>query len=120
MNVGAVFGETLTTTNPPVHTRYRKVFQHAFLSHIASKWGNTIVTPVVNGLIDKFAGRGHADLVGEFARLYPFQVIFRQLDLPIGDQATFHKLAAAQSNVINAFMAYAVEAAQNLGYTSPN
>ena len=36
-NAGVTFGEILSTMNPPVHTRYRRVFQQAFLPHIINK-----------------------------------------------------------------------------------
>src|SRR5438132_379865 len=71
--LGQTFGNTLSLFNPPEHTALRRVFQKAFLPHIVGKWGDQLVTPVVNGLIDKFIDRGEADLVEEFAVKYPFQ-----------------------------------------------
>jgi len=115
LNMEVTFGETLGTLNPPVHTRYRKVFRQAFLPHIINKWGSTIVTPVINGVIDKLSGLGRADLVRECARLYPFHIIYRQLDLPVSDISVFHKLAVVQLIVINQFFLYAMESSRKLG-----
>jgi cytochrome P450 len=113
--IGMTFGNSLSIMNAPHHARYRRIFQHAFLPGIVNKWGDTIVGPVVNGLIDKFADRGHADLVNEFAILYPFHIIYRQLDLPKEDIATFHKLAVSQTLTINDTLPYALEASRKLG-----
>jgi cytochrome P450 len=113
--LGQTFGKTLTVMNPPEHTRYRRILQRAFLPGTVNLWGDVLVAPVVNALIDKFADRGHADLVKEFTVLYPFQIIYRQLELPDSDIATFHKLAVAQTLTINHLMRYGREAAVKLG-----
>ena len=114
-SIGMTFGNSLSIMNPPHHSRYRRIFQHAFLPGIVNTWSAKIVGPVINGLIDKFADRGHADLVNEFAILYPFSIIYRQLELPQEDIATFHKLAVSQTLTINATLPYAKEAARKLG-----
>jgi cytochrome P450 len=113
--LGLTFGRSLTVMNPPEHARYRRIFQRAFLPGIVNRWGDTLVAPVVNALIDKFADRGHADLVTEFAMLYPFQIIYRQLELPQSDIATFHKLAVSQTLTINDLTRYGQEASAKLG-----
>ena len=56
-----------------------------------------MVPRVVGSLIDAFADRGHAELVSEFASLYPFQVVYDQLHLPAQDRAVFHKLAVGMA-----------------------
>jgi cytochrome P450 len=113
--LGLTFGKSLTVMNPPEHSRYRRIFQRAFLPGIVNRWGDSLVAPVVNALIDRFATRGCADLVTEFAMLYPFQIIYRQLELPEADIATFHKLAVAQTLTINELTRYGREAAAKLG-----
>lgn len=113
--LGLTFGRSLTVMNPPEHARYRRIFQRAFLPGIVNHWGDTLVAPVVNALIDKFSSRGTADLVNEFAMLYPFQIIYRQLELPESDIATFHKLAVSQTLTINDLTRYGQEASAKLG-----
>jgi cytochrome P450 len=81
-NLGQTFGRTLSLLNSPEHPRIRRVFQQAFLPTIVAKWGDQLVTPVVNELIDAFIARGKADLAEEFALKYPFEIIYRQLRLP--------------------------------------
>jgi cytochrome P450 len=68
----------------------------------------------VNGLIDKFAGRGYADLAEEFALKYPFEIIYRQLALPERDIKTFHKLAVSMTQVYGDLIRYGKEASQKL------
>jgi cytochrome P450 len=109
------FGETLGSLNPPLHTRYRRIFQQAFLPNVITTWDHSLLTPVANDLINTFSGRGSAELINEFARPYPFHVIFHQLELPEEDIAVFQKLAVAQINTFNQFLPYAIEASQKLG-----
>ena len=114
-NLGLTFGRTLSLLNPPEHTRIRRVFQRAFLPNIVAKWGDDIVSPIVNGLIDSFVARGEANLAEEFALKYPFQVIYRQLALPERDIATFHKLAVTMTQVHSEMIRFGKEASRKLG-----
>jgi cytochrome P450 len=114
-NLGVTFGRTLSLLNPPEHTRIRRVFQRAFLPTIVAKWGDEIVSPTVNGLIDAFGARGRADLAEEFALKYPFQIIYRQLALPERDIATFHKLAVTMTQTHGEMIRHGKEASRKLG-----
>jgi cytochrome P450 len=113
-NLGQTFGRTITVMDPPEHTRYRRIFQKAFLPQNVAKWGDTIVGPVVAELMAKFVHRGEADLIEEFAQTYPFEVIYRQLALPKEDGPVFHRLAVAQNLIAND-PTHALEASQKLG-----
>lgn len=113
--MGATFGETLSVLMPPDHARIRRVFQRAFFPNVVAKWGDDVIAPEINKLIDGFIDRGHADMVEEFTHLYPFHIIFRQLDLPKRDIALFHKLAASLTHLYGDYMAHALEASQKLG-----
>ncbi len=95
-NLGRSFGNTVTVMDAPEHTRFRKIFQKAFLPQVVSKWGETIVDPVVARLMDPFMARGEADLIEEFTHHYPFQVIYAQVELDPAQAPVFHKLAIAQ------------------------
>jgi cytochrome P450 len=96
LSLGRSFGNTVTVMDAPEHTRFRKIFQKAFLPQIVTKWGETVVDPVVKGLMDKFRSRGSADLIEEFTHHYPFQVIYAQVELDPAQAPVFHKLAIAQ------------------------
>ena len=94
--LGRSFGRTVTVMDPPEHGKFRKIFQKAFLPNVVSKWGETIVDPVVDRLMGGFIDRGSADLVEEFTHHYPFQVIYSQLEIGREQSSVFHKLAIAQ------------------------
>lgn len=95
-NLGVSFGRTVTVMDAPEHPRFRKVFQKAFLPQIVRAWGESVVEPVLDDLMGKFHARGSADLVEEFTHHFPFQVIYRQLELDADQAPIFHKLAVAQ------------------------
>src|SRR3546814_12606020 len=80
----------------PIHTRFRKIFQKAFLPQVVAQWGESVVDPVVNRLMSTFIDRGEADLIEEFTHHYPFQVIYAQVELEPSQAPLFHKLAIAQ------------------------
>lgn len=113
-NIGQSFGASISTMDAPEHTRFRPIFQKAFMPQIVAKWGDNLVTPVVENLISKFAGRGEADLIQEFTLYYPFHIIYRQLGLPERDIETFHKLAIAQI-VVSYDKEHGNEATRKLG-----
>ena len=94
--LGRTFGNTLSLMEPPGHTQYRRLFQKAFLPQNIARWGTEIVDVVVDELIGKVRGRGEADLIEEFTKRYPFEIIYRQLALPEGDGPIFHRLASSQ------------------------
>lgn len=112
--LGLSFGKTITAMDAPEHTRYRRIFQKAFLPHVVAKWGESLVDPVVDELIGKFIDHHEADLVGEFAQHYPFGVIYRMLGLPRTDENVFHKLAVGQGNFY-VDTRFAIEASEKLG-----
>ena len=112
--VGRTFGASVTQMDPPEHTKYRKIFQKAFLPQTVGKWGAKYVDPVVNRLMDGFIHRGKAELIHEFTHLYPFQVIYTQLGLDEEQGPLIRKLADAQLlNMIG--MPQGVEAGEKLG-----
>lgn len=113
-NLGISFGRSVSTMDAPEHTRFRKIFQKAFLPHTVATWGDTLVDPVVAALMDQFTHRGKADLVQEFTHHYPFHIIYRQLALPPEDVKVFHKLAIAQT-VVSYDVAHGTEASRKLG-----
>jgi cytochrome P450 len=110
----AAFGNSLTQMDPPEHTQYRRIFQKVFLPNAIRHWSDTLVEPVVQELIDKFKDRDRVELIQAFTFPYPFEIIYRQLEFPVGQRATFHKLAVAQS-IFQSNMEIASEAGRKLG-----
>ena len=95
-SLGVSFGETVSVMDGTDHTRYRKVFQKAFLPQVVTKWGESVVDPVVSRLMDAFIHTGKADLIEQFTHHYPFQVIYSMVELEPEQGPIFHKLAIAQ------------------------
>ena len=65
---------TLTLTDPPQHTRLRKLMQPSFTPRRLSAFEDKI-REIVNGRLDVIADRGHADLARDFAYEIPNRVI---------------------------------------------
>jgi cytochrome P450 len=113
-NLGVTFGHgSISTMDNPEHGRWRRIFQKIFLPQNVKKWGEAIVDPVVHRLMDAFLPRGHADLIAEFTIRYPFEVIYRQLDLPESEVRKFQRLAIGQTDYVHGDQA--VEAGRKLG-----
>ncbi len=113
-NLGRAFGRSITTMDPPEHTKYRKLFQRAFTPAALAKWGREVVTPVVHRLIDGFAQRGSAELVREFTVEYPFRFIYGQVELPDEHVDVFHRLAVGLMCVVSD-MEHGLEANRKMG-----
>lgn len=114
LTLGPTFGMgSISVMDNPVHGRWRRIFQKIFLPQHVKKWGDTIVDPVVHGLMGQFLARGEGDLVQEFTHSYPFEVIYKQLDLPRSDVDTFQRLAIGQTDFEH--MDNAMEAGVKLG-----
>jgi cytochrome P450 len=94
--LGAAFGHTVSVMDPPEHSRYRRILQQAFRPAVVQQWSADIVAPVVDELVGAFRAERRAELVEQFARPYPFTVIYRMLGLPPEDIETFYKLTVAQ------------------------
>lgn len=99
-NIGVSFGRSVTTMDPPDHTRFRKLFQRAFMRPMIQKWADELIPNVVNSIVDEFVADGKADLVSQFTRKFPFHLIHELMGLPDADRETFHKLAVGQSAII--------------------
>jgi len=95
-SLGVAFGRTITCMDGAEHARFRKVLQKALLPHVVSKWGESLVAPVMSRLMSKFIGRGSADLVEEYTHHFPFQIVYSMLHIGEDQAAVFHKLAVAQ------------------------
>lgn len=97
--MGAVMGRTILQMDEPEHRMQRALVSPAFRSKMLERWEETLVRTVVNELIDRFASRGHADLVQELTFNFPVQVIARILGLPRGDYPRFQRWAIEITSV---------------------
>lgn len=71
--------------DPPEHTRYRKLL-HPFFSARGLARFLPEVRKLATELIDDIAGRGHCDLVTDFALPLPAQVFLTLFGLPLEDR----------------------------------
>jgi cytochrome P450 len=91
-SMGLVMGPNILVMDEPEHGRFRNVIQAAFSKKAIERWERDLVRPVVTELVDRFAVRGHAELVREVMFPFPVHVIAGMLDLPKADIPIFHAL----------------------------
>ena len=89
---GDAFGKhVMLGMDEPEHRRHRSLVAKAFSQKGLARWEEELVGPVADEPIDRFAGRGRADLVREFTFPYPSQVIAGLLGLPRSDYPQFQR-----------------------------
>ena len=72
---------SLLELEPPVHTRLRSLVNRSFLSRQVERL-RPAITDLANGLIDRFEGKGEAELLAAFATPIPVIVICDLLGVP--------------------------------------
>ena len=83
------FGKFLPLeVDPPEHTAYRHVLQPLFSPQRMKKLSDDI-RGVVTDLIDRFAHKGHAEFIAEFAHALPTTVFLALVDWPLEDADMF-------------------------------
>lgn len=93
MTMGTVMGKTILEMDPPEHTGQRGLLKQAFTKKAMDTWERELVSPIVNGLIDRFADRGRADLVRELTFPFPVAVIAEMIGVGEDDYDDFHRWA---------------------------
>jgi cytochrome P450 len=94
--MGPVMGyKIILAMDEPEHRRHRALVSPAFRQTTLARWEEALIADVVNGLIDKFVDRGHADLVEELTFPFPTQVVGGVLGLAREDYRQFQKWAVA-------------------------
>jgi cytochrome P450 len=89
----------LVGMDEPEHKRLRSLVAQTFRQKSLAHWDQDLVVPVVDEMIDKFAGAGRAELVREFTYRYPAQVIGEILGVPRENHPFFHPRALMVTNV---------------------
>lgn len=98
--MGVVMGPyVLVGMDEPEHGAHRRLVSQAFRQKNLVRWESTVVPQVINGMLDRFAKRGRAELVREFTFAYPVQIIAALLGLPAEDHEQFHDHAVKIINV---------------------
>jgi cytochrome P450 len=91
---------TLQRTDPPVHTRYRKVLNRVFTPGRVRALTPGIDS-IASELIDQFLPNGRAEFVAELALPLPGMFIAEQLGLDRTDYKTFRRWAEAMLCLAN-------------------
>ncbi len=86
--------QTLQRTDPPEHSRYRKLLDRVFTGKRVRAM-EPYIDSVANELIDKFADSGSCEFIDDFAMPMPGIIIAEQLGLDRRDVKTFKKWADA-------------------------
>ncbi|KIC20712.1 cytochrome P450 [Leisingera sp. ANG-Vp] len=77
---------SLVFSDPPLHTRVRKIMTSALTPRAISKMEPGLIE-TVDHLLEQMAGRAHADLIEDFAASIPIQIIGNLLDVPLAERA---------------------------------
>ncbi len=89
--IGLLMGHMILGMDDPEHRIHRNLVAHAFREKSLARWDADLIAPIGNELIDRFAGRGRAELVRELTFEFPVRVIARLLGLPEEDFAQFQR-----------------------------
>jgi cytochrome P450 len=94
---------TLTVSDPPLHTFHRSLVDKAFTSSRVRQMEDYL-QGIVDGMIDRFIGRGECDFYADFAARVPIHVIASQLGVDLEDIDWFKECSdavIAESNPSN-------------------
>jgi len=81
------------TLDPPSHTKYRLPLQKVFSPKTINALQDSIRALAIE-LIEKFADRGHCEMMSEVAELFPVEVFLKMLGLPLERLAEYRDLVA--------------------------
>ncbi|MCO1661001.1 cytochrome P450 [Pseudonocardia humida] len=97
---------SMLTTNPPDHTRYRKLVTRGFSARVVATLRSR-TEQVAAELLDEMAGRGtSADLVRDYAALLPATVIAEMLGAPAEMRGQFLEWGAGAALSLDAGLTY--------------
>jgi cytochrome P450 len=91
--IGIVMGRTILEMEGREHVRQRNIISPFFSPRAMKAEMPAVVTRIVNGLIDEFAGAGRADLVHQLTFTFPMQVMATIIGIPVKDYHAFHRMA---------------------------
>jgi cytochrome P450 len=87
--IGQYMGDLILAMSGTEHRRYRNIVAHTFRASVLERWDAELVRPVIDGLLDRIAPLGRADLVHDVTQQYPVQVICGIVGVPIEDHERF-------------------------------
>jgi len=84
----------LLELDPPDHTRLRALVQNTFTPRLIEQMRERIER-LTNELLDAVQGRGHMDLIRDYALPLPATIIAEMLGVPVKDRHKFHRWSKA-------------------------
>lgn len=93
----------LVTSDPPEHSRYRKLVARGFTASAVAQY-EPLVHEVVRELIDGFEHAGEVELMGEFAIPLSVRIISRVMGVPAEDEARFAAWADMIAESVSGFL----------------
>jgi cytochrome P450 len=95
LSIGETVGRTFISMDGREHDLYRQLATPAFRSRPVAQFNAEQLAPLAREVVDRFAARGRADLIAEFAKVLPFHAISRKLGLPLGSEDDQRRWALA-------------------------
>jgi cytochrome P450 len=86
-------GETILEMDGARHQQARGLIAHPFRPKVVATWAEKLIRPTAHEVIDRFASRGRAELVREFAWQFPVRVFAKLLGIPLTDYETWGRWA---------------------------
>src|SRR5438067_6386688 len=86
-------GRTILEMDGMEHHTHRRLISHAFRRKVVQAWEDELIRPTAHELIDRFAARGRAELVREFAWEFPVRIIAKMVGVPQTDYAMWQQKA---------------------------
>jgi cytochrome P450 len=86
-------GETILEMDGQRHQQARGLIAHPFRPKVVASWEEKLIRPTVHEVIDRFASRGRAELVREFAWQFPVRVFAKLLGIPLTDYEAWGRWA---------------------------
>jgi cytochrome P450 len=87
-SAGSPLGHHMLNTDPPDHTRLRRLVSAGFTARRVERLEPRIAT-IAAELLDDMAGRDEVDLIDAYAFPLPIQVICELLGVPVADRDSF-------------------------------
>ena len=86
-------GETILEMDGARHQQARGLIAHPFRPKVVASWEKNLIAPTAHEVIDRFASRGSAELVREFAWQFPVRVFAKLLGIPLTDYEAWGRWA---------------------------
>lgn len=82
------FGLDMVESDPPDHTRLRRLVGKAFTPKMVQRFDERIAQ-LADQILDRARSRGEIELISEYASIIPITVISELLGVPVGDIGNF-------------------------------